>query len=141
MDLTDPSAKMGKTSSVHSGTLFLLDPPDVLRRKVMRAVTDTGTDVRYDPETKPGVSNLLEILAACVDDTPVALAGLFDSYGELKVAVADTVVATSTPVQQRYDELAKDPDTVREILDDGAAQAKERAAGTVRRAKQGIGLY
>jgi len=141
MDLSDPTAKMGKTSSVHSGTLFLLDPPDVLRRKVMRAVTDTGTEVRYDPEAKPGVSNLLEILAGCVEDTPTALAGLFDSYGELKSAVADSVVATVSPIQQRFDDLAKDPDYVREILADGAARARERAARTVRRAKEAIGLY
>ena len=141
MDLSDPTTKMGKTSSVHSGTLFLLDPPDVLRRKVMRAVTDTGTEVRYDPEAKPGVSNLLEILAGCVEDTPTALAGLFDSYGELKSAVADSVVATVSPIQQRFDDLAKDPDYVREILADGAARARERAARTVRRAKEAIGLY
>jgi len=141
MDLSDPTAKMGKTSSVHSGTLFLLDPPDVLRRKVMRAVTDTGTEVRYDPEAKPGVSNLLEILAGCVEDTPTALAGLFDSYGELKSAVADSVVATVSPIQQRFDDLAKDPDYVREILADGATRARERAARTVRRAKEAIGLY
>jgi len=141
MDLSDPTTKMGKTSAVHSGTLFLLDPPDVLRRKVMRAVTDTGTEVRYDPEAKPGVSNLLEILAGCVEDTPTALAGLFDSYGELKSAVADSVVATVSPIQQRFDDLAKDPDYVREILADGAARARERAARTVRRAKEAIGLY
>jgi len=141
MDLSDPTTKMGKTSSVHSGTLFLLDPPDVLRRKVMRAVTDTGTEVRYDPEAKPGVSNLLEILAGCVEDTPTALAGLFDSYGELKSAVADSVVATVSPIQQRFDDLAKDPDYVREILADGATRARERAARTVRRAKEAIGLY
>jgi tryptophanyl-tRNA synthetase len=141
MDLTDPTAKMGKSSTVHNGTLFLLDSPDVLRRKVMRAVTDAGTEVRYDPVDGPGVANLLEILAACTADTPTALVGLFDSYGELKAAVADSVIATVAPIQQRYADLALDPGYVREVLRDGAEKARERAAATVRRAKEAIGLY
>ena len=141
MDLADPTAKMGKSNSVHSGTLFLLDSPDVLRRKVMRAVTDAETEVRYDPVGKPGVANLLEILAACVADTPTTLAGLFDTYGELKAAVADSVVATVGAIQLRYAELARDPDYVRDVLREGAERARERAGRTVRRAKEAIGLY
>src|SRR5207248_2031407 len=93
MDLSDPTAKMGKTNA-EAGVLFLLDPPEVLRRKVMRATTDPGREVSYDPVAKPGVANLLDILASCVGDSPATLAGLFASYAELKTAVADVVVST-----------------------------------------------
>jgi tryptophanyl-tRNA synthetase len=138
MDLANPTAKMGKSGAADSGTLFLLDPPDVLRRKVMRAVTDTGSEVRYDPATKPGVSNLLEILAACVGGSPQALAGQFRGYGELKAAVADAVIDVVRPIQERY--AALEPAEVDAVLRDGAQRARERAAATVRRARQAIGL-
>ena len=141
MDLADPTSKMGKSATNTAGTLFLLDPPDVLRRKVSRAVTDTGTEVTYDPETNPGVSNLLEILAACVGDSPAALSGLFRGYGDLKAAVADSVVATVSPIQQRYADLLADREYLRSVVHHGAAQARERAGATVRRAREAIGLY
>jgi len=135
MDLSDPTAKMGKSNETDGGTLFLLDPPDVLRRRVMRAVTDTEGEVRYDLATKPGVSNLLEILAAC---TGSSVHTPFDGYRELKSAVAEAVIETVRPVQRRYAEL--DPTYVDDVLRDGAARARERTASTVSRAKQAIGL-
>src|SRR5256714_1160042 len=125
-DLSDPGAKMGKTNHDGAGVLYLLDPPEVIRRKVMRAVTDAGREVRYDPVHQPGVANLLDILAACVDETPTALAGLFASYRELKEVVADSVVATLQPIQARYADLMTDPGTVREILRAGAERAREQ---------------
>jgi tryptophanyl-tRNA synthetase len=140
MDLANPAVKMEKTSASHAGVLFVLDPPDVLRRKIARAVTDTEADVRYDPAAKPGVSNLLEILAACTGGSPDALAKRFDRYGELKEAVADAVVAELAPVQARYAELAADPAAAGAILAAGAARARDRAAGTVARARAAIGL-
>jgi tryptophanyl-tRNA synthetase len=140
LDLTDPTAKMGKSTSSDAGVLYLLDPPEVLRRKVMRAVTDNGTEVRYDPARKLGVSNLLEILAACAGDDPATLAGLFGSYGELKSAVADTVIATLRPIQVRHADLRADRGYLDGVLADGAARARERATATVRRAKEAIGL-
>jgi tryptophanyl-tRNA synthetase len=140
MDLTDPAAKMGKTNASSSGVLFLLDPPDVLRRKIMRAVTDARDEVRYAPAEQPGVSNLLEILAACVRDEPAAVARLFDTYGQLKDAVADTVISTLRPIQARYSDLARDPGYVNAVLQEGARRARERTAGTVRRAKRALGL-
>jgi tryptophanyl-tRNA synthetase len=108
-DLSDPLSKMSKTNPKGAGVLYLLDPPDVLRRKVMRAVTDTGREVRYDPEASPGVANLLELLGACVDASPTALAGQFDSYGELKTAVADAVVTLVEPVRARFLEFSHKP--------------------------------
>jgi tryptophanyl-tRNA synthetase len=140
MDLADPASKMSKSAARTTGTIFLLDPPSVVRRKVARAVTDVETEVRYDPATKPGVSNLLEILAATIGDDPATLAGGFTAYGELKTAVVDAVVAVLTPIQERYAELAREPDHVHRALADGAERARETASATVGRAKRAIGL-
>jgi tryptophanyl-tRNA synthetase len=140
MDLTEPTTKMSKSAASAAGSLRLLDEPEVLRRKVMRAVTDTDGEMVYDPGRKPGVSNLLDILAACTGDEPAALASRFDRYGELKQAVADAVVATITPVRERYLELARDPERVRSVLRAGAARAGKQASEKVRQAKAAIGL-
>jgi tryptophanyl-tRNA synthetase len=140
MDLSDPGVKMGKTNASGAGVLFLLDPPEVMRRKVMRAVTDGGREVRYNPAGQPGVANLLDILAGCVDDSPATLAKLFSSYGELKEAVADCVVATIGPIQDRYADLRAQPGTVEEILREGARRAREKAQATVRRVRDRLGL-
>jgi tryptophanyl-tRNA synthetase len=139
-NLSDPAGKMGKTDDHDAGVLFLLDPPEVLRRKVMRAVTDTGREVRYDADGQPGVANLLEILAGCVEDDPATLAGLFASYGELKEAVADSVVATLRPVQARYADLAAEPGTVDGILREGADRARAQARTVVRQTRRRLGL-
>ncbi len=139
-NLSDPGSKMGKTDDYEAGVLFLLDPPEVLRRKVMRAVTDTGREVRYDPDGQPGVANLLEILAGCVEDDPATLAQLFTSYGELKEAVADSVVATLRPIQARYADLAAEPGTVDDILRDGADRARAQAQTVVRQTRRRLGL-
>jgi tryptophanyl-tRNA synthetase len=137
MDLSDPGAKMSK--SVDSpGTIFLLDPVDVVRRKIMRAVTDSGTSVAYDPETKPGVSNLLAILSACTG-TPVAELSP-GSYGALKKDTADAVIALLEPLQRRYADLSAAPAELEAILRTGAERARERAAGTVTAAKEAMGL-
>ena len=140
-DLASPAAKMSKSGQSASGALRLLDSEDALRRKVMRAVTDTGNEVFYDPEAKPGVANLLDILAACTGGDPRELSGHFDRYGELKSAVADAVVDTVAPIRKRYDDLAaSDEREVRAVLRRGAAQAGELAEGRLRRVKEAIGL-
>ena len=139
-DLASPTDKMSKSSVSAAGTLLLLDSKEALRSKVMRAVTDTGNEVLYDPERKPGVSNLLDILAACTGGDPRELSGHFDRYGELKAAVADAVIETIVPIRQRYDKYSARPDYVRTVLRDGAAQARELAAEKLRRTKQAIGL-
>jgi tryptophanyl-tRNA synthetase len=140
MDLTDPAGKMGKSSASDAGLIYLLDTPDVVRRKVSRAVTDAGTDVVYDPARKPGVSNLLEILAGCERDQPDAVALRFTGYGELKEAVAQSIVDTIGPVRQRYAELVADPAHLAAVRRDGTERARDRAAATVHRAKNAIGL-
>jgi tryptophanyl-tRNA synthetase len=139
-DLSDPGAKMGKSNASSAGVLFLLDEPDVLRRKVMRAVTDTEREVRYQPDTKAGVANLLDILAACTGGRPDDLAGRFTSYGELKEAVADAVIATLSPIQERYRELTADPRQVDRVLADGVARVRDGADSVVLRARDALGL-
>jgi tryptophanyl-tRNA synthetase len=138
MSLSDPTSKMGKTGGDDTGTIFLLDPPDVVRRKVSRAVTDsdTGADaVRADRAGKPGVTNLLEILAACGGSAD----GL-TTYGALKAAVTDAVVAELEPLQKRYDELAADAAHVSSVYDAGAARCREVTAPVLQAARAGVGL-
>ncbi|MGH3682977.1 MAG: tryptophan--tRNA ligase, partial [Natronosporangium sp.] len=141
-DLADPTAKMGKSTGTAAGILRLLDPPDVLRDKLRRAVTDPDRSVRYDPDGKPGVSNLLEILAACAGTEAdlATLAGGFHSYRQLKEVTAEAVIGVLAPIQRRYAELTAEPGQVREILAARAARARAHAAGTVTRARRAIGL-
>lgn len=140
MDLTNPTAKMGKTTSSTSGAIGLLDPPDVVVRKITRAVTDSDGVIGYDPTLRPGVSNLLEILAACVGGSPASLGDDFHGYGDLKRATAEAVVGLLRPLQDRYATLARDPGYVRRLLTEGAERARTRTADTVFRAKRAIGL-
>jgi tryptophanyl-tRNA synthetase len=141
LDLQEPSAKMSK-SLPDAGTVNLLDPPAVLTKKIKRAVTDTGTEIRYDPEHKPGVSNLLTIYAA-VTGRPVAeVVGDFDGkgYGALKVAVADAVVAFAEPFAARTRELLADPAELDAVLARGASRAREVASATVVDAYERVGF-
>jgi tryptophanyl-tRNA synthetase len=141
LDLQDPTAKMSK-SLPDAGTLNLLDEPSVLAKKVKRAVTDTGSDIRYDPVEKPGVSNLLVILSA-VGGSPVPqledeFAGR--GYGQLKAAVADAVVAFAEPFSKRMAELMADPAELDRILASGAERAREVAGATMARVRDMVGL-
>ncbi|MEU3795415.1 tryptophan--tRNA ligase [Streptomyces fructofermentans] len=140
MNLQEPTSKMGKSDDVGPGIVYLLDEPAVVRKKIMRAVTDSGQDVEYDREARPGVSNLLEILAACEGGNPEALAGVYESYGSLKKDTAEAVVELLRPVQQRHKELCADPAYVEGVLRDGAERAREMARPTVDGAYRAIGL-
>ncbi|RVU16795.1 tryptophan--tRNA ligase [Streptomyces antnestii] len=140
MDLQDPTSKMGKSHDNGAGIVYLLDEPDVARKKILRAVTDSGNDVEYDPEAKPGVSNLLEILAACEGGNPQALSGVYESYGALKKAAAEAVVELLKPLQKRHKELVGDSAYVEGVLRRGAERAREMAKPTVDTAYRAIGL-
>jgi tryptophanyl-tRNA synthetase len=140
-DLQTPTAKMNKSEPDQAcGVLRMLDSPDVLRRKVMRAVTDSDGEVRHDADTKPGVTNLLEILGACTGMEPVAAAAHYSSYGHLKKDTAEAVVALLEPVQQRYGALADDPKRVDELLEAGRQRAAGFAAPRLARAMAAAGL-
>jgi tryptophanyl-tRNA synthetase len=141
MDLQEPAAKMSKSAApAAAGVLRLLDPPDVIRHKIARAVTDSGRGVIFDPVGKPGVANLLTILAACTGTTPAAAAAQVDSYSELKEAVTAAVIALLDPLQQRYANICADPGMLMAIARDGAAKAQELATPTLVRARRAIGL-
>jgi tryptophanyl-tRNA synthetase len=140
MDLQDPDGKMGKTNESLQGVVFVLDDPPTIEKKIKRAVTDTETDVRYDPATKPGVSNLLEILSASTGRPIGELAAEFSTYSALKGATAAAVIDVLRPVQERYAELAADPAATAAILEKGAAKAQAVASVTLAKAKDAIGL-
>jgi tryptophanyl-tRNA synthetase len=140
MDLADPAGKMGKSSTVDSGLIRLLEKPELVRRKVARAVTDADGAVIHDPRRKPAVSNLLEILAACERTDPATVATRFTSYAQLKEALTEAIVDTLAPVQRRYAELVADWGHLERVRHEGASRARERAGHTVARAKKAIGL-
>jgi tryptophanyl-tRNA synthetase len=140
MDLQEPTHKMSKSESSPAGTVLILEELSSVARKIRRAVTDTGTEVRFDPENKPGVSNLLSILGACTGESPDDVANRYTQYGPLKTDTADAVTELLRPIQDRYRELASDPVTVAKILDKGAEKAQGVASVTLERAKRNIGL-
>ena len=144
MDLQDPVHKMSKSSGSDAGLIFLLDDPKVIERKVKRAVTDLDPPgpgaVRWDPEDKPGVSNLLELLAALKGGKPADIAAGYENYGRLKTDAAEAAIETLRPLQERYRELAQDPATVLAVLAEGAVRASEVASRTLERAQTAIGL-
>ncbi len=141
-DLQNPTAKMSKSSESPQGTLLLLDPPQVITKKIKSAVTDSGTDVRYAPEEKPGVSNLLEILAAAsgttIEQAEADFAG--SGYGKLKTSAAEAVVEYLRPLQDRYEELARDPSEVTRVLELGAEKAEAIAEPVMARIRAAVGL-
>jgi tryptophanyl-tRNA synthetase len=142
MDLQNPVAKMSKSADSPQGTLPLLDDPDALAKRIRSAVTDSGSDVRFAPDEKPGVSNLLQILAAttgrAIPDVEAEFAG--GGYGALKSAVADAVVDFVKPLQARYGELANDAPTVDRIVAEGAVRATDIAAPVMARIRNATGL-
>jgi tryptophanyl-tRNA synthetase len=143
MDLQEPANKMSKSAVSPQGTIDLLDDAATIQRKVKRAVTDTddGPDaVRYDPTTKPGVSNLLELLASVQGRRPEDVAADYTRYGPLKADVAAAIISLLEPIQAAYRRWADDPAAVHKILRSGAQRADEVAQLTLRRAYEAAGL-
>jgi tryptophanyl-tRNA synthetase len=141
MDLQDPTKKMSTTSGSEQGTVYVLDPPAAIEKKLKSAVTDSGSEVRRAPE-KPGVSNLIEILAAVRSVTPDAVESeLADArYGELKLAVAAAVVEYLAPVRERYEALRADEAALEEILAAGGDRARAIAAQTLADVRERMGV-
>ncbi|CAG6396578.1 tryptophan--tRNA ligase [Streptomyces cocklensis] len=144
MDLQDPASKMGKSHEATAGIVYLLDEPDVVAKKVMRAVTDSEPGVTYDREARPGLANLLEILASCTGKEPAALAAAYDAgglgFGALKRETADAVVELLRPLRARHAELSADPGYMDGVLREGAARARAIARPTVDAAYRAMGL-
>jgi tryptophanyl-tRNA synthetase len=140
MDLQRPTDKMSKSAESPQGTIDLLDDPADVERKIKRAVTDSGTDVTYDVEGRPGVANLLSILAAATGRTPEEVAEGYEQFGPLKADTAEAVVELLRPIQARYRELEADPGATEALLAKGAEKAQIKAAEVLARARQAIGL-
>ena len=142
MSLQDPTKKMSKSDENPDNYIAVLDTPDVIRRKFKRAVTDSGTEIRFDVEEKPGVSNLLTIHAALTNQPMEAVEASFagKGYGELKSEVADVVVATLEPFQKRYQEIMSDKAALEQLLARGAEKARARAWKTLSKVYKKVGL-
>ena len=132
-NLQEPERLMSTTRGAPQGVVRVLDPPDVVRKKFKTAVTDSGTDVRYAPDDKPGISNLLEIMSVATGDGISELEARYDGggYGRFKDEVADAVVELFTPVRARYDELRGDEPQLKTLLARGAEKARESSAPTL----------
>ena len=140
MDLQHPENKMSKSVDSPLGTILMLDSPEEIRRKVRKAVTDTDGEVRYDPASKPGLSNLLELLAVATGRTPKEAAGDYRRYGDLKADLAEALVELLRPVRERREALAADPGAVPAMLATGAEKARSVASATYARSAEAIGL-
>ena len=140
MSLTDPTSKMAKSDSQVKSTVSVLDDPDVIRKRIRSAVTDSDPEVRYDVKAKPGISNLLEIMAACTDDSIESLVDEYRSggYGAFKDAVADAVIAEVGTVRERYKAL-KNSD-VRDVLRSSGIRANELAHGYMDEVRKATGV-
>jgi tryptophanyl-tRNA synthetase len=132
-NLQEPERLMSTSAGSPQGVVRLIDPPDVVRKKFKTAVTDSGRDVRHDPESKPGISNLLEIMSVATGEPIRELEARYDGqgYGPFKEDVAESVVSLLGPIQARYEELRSDERELRHLLAQGAEKAREESAPTL----------
>jgi len=142
MNLSDPTQKMSKSVKDPKGEIYLADDMETVRKKFMSAKTDTGCEVKYDVENKPGISNLLQIYAAIkeisIEDAEKEFVGC--NYGTFKGKVADAVIAELEPFQQRYLSYRQNEELLNEIFAKGAAKAKIIATEVLERVKKAVGL-
>jgi tryptophanyl-tRNA synthetase len=140
-DLQEPDRKMSTTGGSEQGTIYVLDEPDTIRRKFKRAVADSGREI-VRREDKPGISNMIEILAVARGTAPEEIEREFDGsgYGDFKTAVADTVVDWLAPVRERYHELRSDQAELERLLATGADKARTIAAATLADVREAMGV-
>ena len=142
MSLQEPTKKMSKSDDNQTATVYLLDTPKDIEKKIKRAQTDSDNAVRYDREAKPGISNLMDIFAALTDksheEIEKAYAG--QGYGTFKKDVAEATISVLEPIQKRYAELIDTPE-LDGILTKGAEKAREKASKTYEAVMKAMGLY
>ena len=140
-DLQEPDRKMSTTGGSEQGTVYVLDEPDAIRRKFKRAVADSGREVVRAAD-KPGISNMIEIMAVARGISPEQVEREFEGsgYGDFKAAVADAVVAWLAPVRERYEELRADDARLEGILEAGADKARAIASGTLADVRDAMGV-
>ena len=133
MNLQEPNVKMSKSRGALQGTVLMLDPPETIRKKVKTAVTDSGTDVRYDPEEKPGVSNLIEIMSVATGESIPQIEAKYDGagYGTFKEDVGEAIVTLLEPIRTRYEQIRADEPEVQRLLERGADKARAASAPTL----------
>jgi tryptophanyl-tRNA synthetase len=142
MSLTDPTSKMSKSDENPRSYIALLDAPDVVASKIRRAVTDSGTEVRYDPENAPAISNLLTIWSALAGDSIEDLEARYGGkgYEEFKKDLAEVVVECLRPIRERFEELRSDKAQIEAIMAEGAAKAEHRARRVLDKVKRKVGF-
>ena len=142
MSLQDPSMKMSKSDPNPNGFVAIMDDPSVIMKKFKRAVTDSDTFIAFDPENKPGVSNLLSIYTSFTGLTMDEAVKHFDGlgYGSLKTEVAEAVIAGLEPVQNEYKKILSDKAYLEKIMADGAEKASAQARKTLRKVYRKVGL-
>jgi tryptophanyl-tRNA synthetase len=140
-DLQEPGRKMSTTGTSEQGTVYVLDEPDSIRRKFRRAVADSGREI-VRREDKPGISNLIEIMAVARGTGPEEIEREFDGsgYGDFKTAVAEAVVDWLAPVRSRYEELRAEPEELERTLANGADKARAIATGTLADVREAMGV-
>jgi tryptophanyl-tRNA synthetase len=133
MDLQEPANKMSTTAGTPQGTVLMIDPPDVIRKKFKSAVTDSGREVRYDPQEKAGIANLIEIMAVATGEPVAAIEQRFDGagYGTFKEAVGESVVELLAPIREQYEALRADERELQRLLAVGADKARRAAEPTL----------
>ncbi len=141
MSLQEPTRKMSK-SDPEDTYIAILDKPDVIRKKIRRAVTDCESVVAYDPENRPGVANLMSILSALTGRDMDAIAAEFDGqgYGRFKDAVADAVIAVLEPIQNEYDRISADKAYLQQVMDSGRERAAAIAHRTMLKVRKKLGI-
>ena len=141
-DLQDPTSKMSKSAESPNGLIELLDDPKVVAKRIRSAVTDAEREIRFDPQAKPGVSNLLTIFSALSGRSVPSLVEDYEGkgYGDLKKDLADVVVGFLTPFQERVHHYLSDPSALDDVLADGAERARALAAPTLERIYDRSGL-
>lgn len=141
MALQDPTRKMSKSDDNKKNAIFLLDPPNVITKKIKSAVTDSSGIVQFDKENKPGISNLLAIYSAMTGESVKALEAKYEGkgYGDFKSDLAEVVVNELAPIQERYEHFLKSPE-LDDILDQGAEKAARVANKTLKKMENTIGL-
>lgn len=142
MGLDDPTGKMSKTGDKQGHALHLLDPPDVLRKSIMRATTDSLNRIAFDRDNQPGVYNLLNIYQAITGQSEDEIIAEFEGkgYGNLKKRVAEVVIATLEPIQQRYYDMARDPAYIEQVLAESADRIRPIAEHRLYTAQKNMGL-
>ena len=142
MSLQDPTSKMSKSDPDANAAIKILDDPDTIIRKFKRAVTDSETEVRFDPENKPGVSNLMTIYGCVTGQSMEQIQNEFSGkgYGDFKLKVGEAVVEELKPIQTRFKELSQDKAYIDSIIKKNAETASYLATKTLRKVQKKVGF-